>query len=54
VDLADLSTIKPAVEKFTAQEARLDVLFQNAAVMTPPAGSKSIDVCNPPLGAIEN
>jgi retinol dehydrogenase-12 len=43
VDLADLKTIKPAVEKFTLETSRLDVLFQNAAVMTPPAGSKSVD-----------
>lgn len=40
-DLADLSTIKPAVEYFLFQEHRLDVLFLNAGVMTPPEGSKS-------------
>jgi NADP-dependent 3-hydroxy acid dehydrogenase YdfG len=32
VDLADLSTIKPGVEKFLAQESRLDVLTNNAGV----------------------
>ena len=32
LDLADLSTIKPAVEQFTAQESKLHVLFNNAAV----------------------
>jgi retinol dehydrogenase-12 len=53
VDLANLSTIKPAVEKFNAEEARLDVLFQNAAVMTPPAGSKSVDVRNLTFSVIE-
>ena len=40
IDLADLSTVKPAVEQFLKQESRLDVLVHNAAVMTPPAGSK--------------
>jgi len=43
VDLADLATIKLAVNKFNAEESRLDVLFQNAGVMTPPAGSRSAD-----------
>jgi retinol dehydrogenase-12 len=32
VDLADLSTIKPGIEKFLAQESRLDVLTNNAGV----------------------
>jgi retinol dehydrogenase-12 len=32
VDLADLSTIKPGVEKFLARESRLDVLTNNAGV----------------------
>ncbi|KAI1451195.1 NAD(P)-binding protein [Annulohypoxylon moriforme] len=40
LDLSDLSTIKPAVESFTAQESRLDVLVNNAGVMYPPEGSK--------------
>ncbi|KAI1470549.1 NAD(P)-binding protein [Daldinia caldariorum] len=39
VDLSDLKTIKPAVESFTAQEQRLDVLVNNAGVMFPPRGS---------------
>ncbi|KAI1328692.1 hypothetical protein F5Y16DRAFT_368427 [Xylariaceae sp. FL0255] len=40
VDLADRTTIKPAVEKFLSQAERLDVLVQNAGVMYPPEGSK--------------
>ncbi len=40
IDLADLGTVKPAVESFLEKEERLDVLVHNAAVMTPPAGSK--------------
>ncbi|KAH7382246.1 short-chain dehydrogenase [Pyrenochaeta sp. MPI-SDFR-AT-0127] len=40
-DLADLATIKPSVDGFLKQEWRLDVLFLNAGVMTPPAGSKT-------------
>jgi retinol dehydrogenase-12 len=43
-DMADLSSIKPAVEKFLKEEGRLDVLFLNAGVMVPPAGSTSKDV----------
>ncbi|KAI1498029.1 hypothetical protein F5X99DRAFT_412492 [Biscogniauxia marginata] len=33
VDLADLTTIKPAAEQFMSREGRLDVLFHNAGVM---------------------
>lgn len=32
LDLADLSTIKPTVERFTSQESQLHVLFNNAGV----------------------
>ena len=32
LDLADLSTIKPAVEEFTRREPRLHVLVNNAGV----------------------
>ncbi|KAF1958352.1 NAD(P)-binding protein, partial [Byssothecium circinans] len=42
-DLASLRTIKPAVDAFLNEEYRLDVLFLNAGVMTPPAGSKTED-----------
>lgn len=40
VDLSDLRTVKGGVEAFLEKEGRLDVLVHNAAVMTPPAGSK--------------
>lgn len=40
VDLADLGTVKGAVDEFLGREDRLDVLVHNAGVMTPPAGSK--------------
>jgi retinol dehydrogenase-12 len=48
VDLADLRTVKPAVESFLQREQRLDLLMHNAAVMTPPPGSKDALVCCPP------
>lgn len=41
VDLADLSTIKASADDFLKREQRLDVLTNNAGVMTPPAGSKA-------------
>ncbi|OHF02116.1 hypothetical protein CORC01_02695 [Colletotrichum orchidophilum] len=41
LDLADLTTIKPATELFLAKETRLDVLVHNAGVMMPPSGSKT-------------
>lgn len=41
IDLADLVTIRPAVEGFLKQESRLDVLVHNAGIMEPPAGSKT-------------
>lgn len=39
IDLADLETIKPAVEVFLTQESRLDVLVNNAAVRHSPSNS---------------
>ena len=41
VDLADLTTIKPAAEEFLKKEKRLDVITLNAGVMVPPVGSKT-------------
>ena len=41
LNLADLSTIKQSAEGFMKREQRLDVLTNNAGVMTPPAGSIS-------------
>jgi NAD(P)-dependent dehydrogenase (short-subunit alcohol dehydrogenase family) len=41
VSLDDLQTIKPATDKFLADESRLDVLFNNAGVSNPPQGSVS-------------
>ncbi|KAI1413036.1 short-chain dehydrogenase [Hypoxylon sp. FL1857] len=41
LDLSDLATIKESAETFLAKEKRLHVLFNNAAVMMPPKGTKS-------------
>jgi retinol dehydrogenase 12 len=44
VDLADLAAVKSAAEEFMRNESRLDVLYNNAAVMIPPVGSKGKQV----------
>jgi len=41
LDLGDLPTIKPAVEELEQHVTKLDAVFFNAGVMTPPAGSKT-------------
>ncbi|KAK9463427.1 uncharacterized protein V1516DRAFT_24141 [Lipomyces oligophaga] len=41
IDLSDLTTIKPAVEKLLPTIDRLDVAWYNAGVMIPPSGSLS-------------
>jgi retinol dehydrogenase-12 len=39
VDLANLTSIKPAAQEFMSKESRLDTLTNNAGVMAPPIGS---------------
>lgn len=41
LDLADLTSVKPAVSAFAAQESKLDVLWNNAGVGSAPAGTKT-------------
>lgn len=44
VDLDDLTGIKASVENFMEKEERLDVLWNNAGVMLPPAGTATKQV----------
>ncbi|KAH8594346.1 hypothetical protein B0O99DRAFT_514332 [Bisporella sp. PMI_857] len=39
LDLADLTTVKPAAEEFLRRESKLHVLFNNAGIMIPPKDS---------------
>ena len=41
LDLNDLTTIKRSADEFLSQNNRLDVLWNNAGVMTPPQGSQT-------------
>ncbi|KAJ4033199.1 short-chain alcohol dehydrogenase [Fusarium oxysporum] len=41
LELDDLSTVKPAANRFLEKEGHLDVLWNNAGVMIPPEGSKT-------------
>ena len=41
LDLGDLTTIKKSAEEFLSKEDRLDVSWNNAGAMVPPAGSKT-------------
>lgn len=42
LELDNLATIKEAAYRFIAEETRLDVLWNNAGVMLPPEGSKTV------------
>ncbi|RMZ16310.1 hypothetical protein D0860_01087 [Hortaea werneckii] len=50
-DLADLSTVRSAAQLFLRQEQRLDVLFLNAGIMTPPPGSQTTNGHDLELGS---
>jgi NAD(P)-dependent dehydrogenase (short-subunit alcohol dehydrogenase family) len=41
LDCADLTTVKPAINTFLAQETKLDVLWNNAGIASAPIGSKT-------------
>lgn len=41
LDLDDLTTIKASAQEFLSKEEKLNVLWNNAGVMTPPQGSKT-------------
>ncbi|KAL7935409.1 short-chain dehydrogenase [Trichoderma chlorosporum] len=51
LDLDDLSSIKKSAEEFLERENRLDVLWNNAGVMTPPPGTKTKQGYEEQLGA---
>ncbi|KAI1768204.1 retinol dehydrogenase 12 [Hypoxylon sp. FL1150] len=42
LDLADLHSVKSCAEEFLTKETKLNVLFNNAGVMIPPHGSKTV------------
>lgn len=44
LDLANLTGVKDSVKEFLEREVRLDVLWNNAGVLTPPEGSKTLQV----------
>ncbi|CAD0113225.1 unnamed protein product [Aureobasidium uvarum] len=51
IDLADLTTIKPGVEKFLAKESRLDVLTNNAGVRSKTAQDYELQMGTNVLGS---
>lgn len=50
LQLDDLTTIKKTAEEFLSQESRLDILWNNAGVMVPPQGSKTVQGWEQQLG----
>lgn len=50
-DLADLSSVRSAARLFLRREQRLDVLFLNAGIMTPPPGSQTTNGHDLELGS---
>ena len=42
LDFNDLTTIKSSAAEFLSKEKKLHVLFNNAGVMRPPQGSKTV------------
>lgn len=42
LDLSDLQTIKPAVQELQRQVTKIDAVFLNAGVMTPPPGAVTV------------
>ena len=51
LDLDDLASVKTAADEFLSRETRLDVLWNNAGVMIPPAGTKTKQGYEEQLGA---
>lgn len=49
-DFNDLLTIKPAAEDFLQRETKLDVLWNNAGIMIPPEGTKTVQGYEAQLG----